>query len=384
MSIGLYDNDMVLYKQTPFNLELMKYASYYKNKREIVAMSPSFNPNQYSTFILRKDYYDENFPHNLVKYENIIYGGRAFSGDYYVPLDLIIERKKPDKSIYEKFKFNFGESNRLIAAYDVMMRACHLRLSLNGTSIWEDYEKQLDLSPKTRTLFFHDYDINKIKDSREAIEELLNRINTSAVSGYIAMKYPIITSTYEDMLYWCNFHSTGSFFNMEYLGPMEDEELFDLLKHQTLLTNPEKIDYNVTANFSDENDFLKRGLLKIYNQVLFLRMTKTKILLKYDKNFFLDKRWERILDLFNCFMASTLRLNREHFNRVINYDSLYSFVKSFDDVVRLDKVNRFNKEEARELFLLVKDTNYELFKSFYEAHKVQLKGGNFENDSAGN
>jgi len=198
------------------------------------------------------------------------------------------------------------------------------------------------------------------------------------------MKYPIITSNYEDMLYWCSFRSTGSFFNMEYLGPMDDEELFDLLKHQSLLTNPEKIDYNVTAIFSDENDFLKRGLLKIYNQVLFLRMTKTKILLKYDKNFFLDKRWERVIDLFNCFMASTLRLNREHFKRVINYDSLYSFVRSFDDVVRLDTVNRFNKEEARELFLLVKDTNYELFKSFYEAHKVQLKGGKFENDSTGN
>lgn len=61
MSIGLYDADMAFYLQTPLNLELMKYSTYYKKKMEIVAASPSFEPNKYTTFIMRKDYQDNEF-----------------------------------------------------------------------------------------------------------------------------------------------------------------------------------------------------------------------------------------------------------------------------------------------------------------------------------
>ena len=41
MIIGCYDADMSKYIHTPFNLELMKIAGYYKRKREIVLLSPS-------------------------------------------------------------------------------------------------------------------------------------------------------------------------------------------------------------------------------------------------------------------------------------------------------------------------------------------------------
>ena len=35
-------------------------------------------------------------------------------------------------------------------------------------------------------------------------------------------------------------------------------------------------------------------------------------------------------------------------------------------------------DEAREIFRFVKDNNYELFKSFYEVHTVELKGGRLQ------
>ena len=64
MSIGLYDIDLITYFQVAFNLELMKLATYYKRKREIVQLSPIFQPERYTKFIMRKDYYDSNFPSN--------------------------------------------------------------------------------------------------------------------------------------------------------------------------------------------------------------------------------------------------------------------------------------------------------------------------------
>ena len=223
--------------------------------------------------------------------------------------------------------------------------------------------------------------MNKITGAREAIEDLMDKLDDGCARGFLATKFPIRVDNFEDLIYWCGYKSTGSFFNLEYYGPMEDEELYNFLKMQDLKANPSKIDYIITAKYSSQNDFLENGLLKIFNQVLFLRRNRVKILLKYEDNFFIDKRWERVIDLFNCFMSSTLALNLDWFKRVIDFDNLYSFVRSFDDVVRYDKLKRFNKQEARELFLLVKETNYEVFKSFYEAHKVELIGGNFINDA---
>lgn len=61
MSVGLYDIDFALYTHVVFNLELMKLSTYYKRKREVTVMTPFFEPEKYTTFIVRKDYNDGEF-----------------------------------------------------------------------------------------------------------------------------------------------------------------------------------------------------------------------------------------------------------------------------------------------------------------------------------
>ena len=70
MSIGLYDVDFFKYHQVMLNLEIMKMATYFKNRREITVLSPTFSPERYAKFYLRKDYYDGTFPVGLNKYQN--------------------------------------------------------------------------------------------------------------------------------------------------------------------------------------------------------------------------------------------------------------------------------------------------------------------------
>lgn len=171
---------------------------------------------------------------------------------------------------------------------------------------------------------------------------------------------------------------------MEYHGLLNDEELDDFLRFQEVSSNPTKIDYYVTSNYKDQNDFLKNGILKIYNQVLFLRMFKVKILLKYEDGFFIDKRWERVIDLFNAFRNSTAAIKLGDYQSFIKHDTMYSFVRGFNPKRMVDTSKAFDKEEARDLFLMIKEENYELFKSFYEAHFVKLIGGRFINDTARN
>ena len=92
MSIALYDDDFRRYVHVPFNLELMKLATYYKRKNEIVVLTPSIQKDRYSTTFLRKDYDDGIFIPNPSSYPNLITGGLDYSSGRYVPMDTDIER----------------------------------------------------------------------------------------------------------------------------------------------------------------------------------------------------------------------------------------------------------------------------------------------------
>jgi hypothetical protein len=52
----------------------------------------------------------------------------------------------------------------------MMQNSAHIRLSLDGKNIWKDYTKSLVFNTKTRSFFFHDYDLNKVSNSAEEIK----------------------------------------------------------------------------------------------------------------------------------------------------------------------------------------------------------------------
>ena len=72
----------------------------------------------------------------------------------------------------------------------MMQNSAHIRLSLDGKNIWEDYSRGLTFNNKTHSFFFHDYDLNKIKDSAEEIKELIES-DGSKISRFIGMKFPV-------------------------------------------------------------------------------------------------------------------------------------------------------------------------------------------------
>lgn len=381
MSIGLYDLDMANYCPVPFNLELMKLSSYYKKKREIVNLSPSFSPEMYTSFIIRKDYYDGIFPKEIYDYNNVTYGGYAFSNNKYIPLDLNIESQKPDTSIYEKIQKTFCVDNKTKALFNVMLRAQHLRLSLDGTTIWDNFDKQLNPNINPATLFLHDFNLQNIKDADLVINDIIQSKKRKGPI-WLAMKFPVIVTNSRDLEKWCKFDSSGQFFSLRYENIFNDEELVNLLRQGIINDNLKKIEYVITKSSKDENDFIENKLLKIYHQIMFFRMFKIRISLKYEDNFFIHKEWERLIQFFNCFINSTTSLDQKRFDYFINEDSLYSFACSIKkDGYGLYKRDIFHKDEVRNLFNLVREKNYEVFKEFYDCHLVKLKGGVLVNDT---
>ena len=101
-----------------------------------------------------------------------------------------------------------------------------------------------------------------------------------------------------------------------------------------------------------------------------------KVSLKYESNFFLDPQWERLLRLFECFATTAQHLKDEKFRLKMQYDSMYSFVSSFKEQPFLKKY-LFSKQDARDLFRLVRENNYEVFDDFYNCHLVKLEKGEF-------
>lgn len=273
----------------------------------------------------------------------------------------------------------YGDSKAMAAAFNVMRNAEHIRLSLDGKTIWPGYRNTFNITSKTSTLFFHDIDLDKIIGAREEIDKLIQEVVRKRGMCFLAMKYPIIVDKYEDLLYWCSFRSSFMFYNLEFNGPLEDEELYNFVCEQDIIANPSKIEYVVTKKYSDENDFIENGLMKIYNQILFLRMKRAKILLKYEDNFFVDKRWERLIEFFNCFLIATLKVDDQTFLRAMEGDSLYRFAKSIKENTYYGIKDSFLKNEVRDLFRMVGEKNKEVFNAFYLSHRVKLEGGTFIN-----
>lgn len=380
MSIGLYDGDLQKYFHCPFNLELMKIAAYYKNKNQIVSLSPTFAPERYSQFFYRKDYYDGAFPEKLMTSKNVEYGGLAFTQGIYAPMDLTIETTPPDRSIYEKVLktyFDFKGQEGLRKSYIALTNSQHLRLSLDGKTVWPEFEKQLKDIDSTSAFFFHDADLGKIENSYEVIQDILKLRKDTMLPQRVGMKFNTTINTDDDLIKWSSFYNLNNFFALEFQGLIGDEALNEVVNNIPN-SRSKQIEYNITKNLSSQNDFFLNRLPKIYHQLLFCRDNRRFFSLKYDDNFFVDKRWERVIDLLNCYIRSAARSNLQNWTKYNSEDSLFKFCSSFDNHKYLKE--NFTKEEAKELFVFVANNNYDLFKEFYETRQIKLKGGSFQYD----
>ena len=343
------------YKQPIFNLEIMKLATYYKQKKEIVKFATVLEPQRYSKFFVRKDYDDGNYPKEFFL-SNVIYGGRAFS-EQYIPLDLKIEKTVPDTSLYQGFKRPKFKDE---PGYNVMLHGAHARLSLDGKDIWEDMEVPIIQKSNINSIIIHDYNIGELNEGFEATKQAMKCAQHGARHIFLGVKFPINIYSLNELDKWLSLPTLKNYFWLRYFGVMSDEVFKDFIK-ATPATHA-NLEYYVTYGCFDENDFVVNRLPIIFNQVLNSQMNDSLILLKYEDDFFKDKRWERLIDYFNFY-------SRSRADKVSK-----TFFKFLKDVFKFprNKPKGFNILEARELFQFVREKNYEVFKMFYEQRGEKL------------
>ena len=368
MSIGLYDEDFFKYHQTVPNLELMKLATYYKKRREIVVLAPSIAPDRYSKFFLRKDYYDGTFSSELRENEKIQYGGLAFSYNRYQALAPEIEECNADFTIYLPYRKLFEENlknNRM--AFITLKNAAHLRLSLDGKTVSPFFLRQAARLGSRNVLFLHDYDVSNVEGATAAIAQGLSNLKFENKKTNLATKFPIRCKNLAQFEDWMALPlSTYGKFRVTSL--LSDEEFIVFTKNVKNIRGLHII-YSPYPSSSKANHFLEEELIKIFRQIIFCCNNHVKILLDVSDNFLLTKESVDLIRLFSNYNSFY-----QNYDRV---DGLYRYCK----LIKTENISGFKdiitKEKAKQLFLYVAENYPNLFKEFYERNKVELVGGIF-------
>ena len=377
MSVGIMDADMSAYLLVPFNLEVMKLSTYYKKKGEIVVLSPSFTPHRNTKFIYRKDYDDGDFPRGLLTYNNVEYGGLAFSQNKYQPLPMEIERMRPDTSIYSKMESKIlgPATSERRKIYQNMMTAEHCRLSLDGKTIWPDFTRQFRNLKEARNLMIHDYDLGAVADSFDTVKRLLARARTDGWATRVGMKFPIQVSDGQSLLNWATLRANSTFYSVRYNGVIDNDCFTEWVQRDYEKSVYTQMEYHVTDVRYDENHFTTNLLPQILRQVIFSRRYRVSFSLTYDEGYFSDPRWEEVIRLFNFFHSSFLGETEAVYYKKIENDTLFDFAAhTMKRPYGSYGKDAMSIEQVRRIFEFVREHNYPLFKDFYECNAHSLGG----------
>lgn len=370
MSYGLYDGDLKLYPTPFYNLELMKLASYYKNKREIVGLSLDFSPQKYTHFIVRQDFYaNQTYPLN---FHNVEYGGRAFGGDVYQPLPLEIEMMRPDISIYNR-AIPKRIKKRQKTIFSTMRRAEHLRLSLDGKTIWSDFEKQLRKDSDCFGIIFHDYDLGAIDGSFELVKELIPATIAHKDGRKIGMKFPIQISQENELIKWLSLQPMGTYYSLCYNNLIDFNLVPALIEVKQQSYAYRQMSMNINNELQKPNP-IDKNIHHIYRSLINLRTQRLIFPLIYDNSIFTDDNWKQVMQLINRYNTHLVSQSTrsDYFSRIEPFETLYSYVKAVQRQPAI-KDSILSLESVRNIFQFVRENNYDLFKDFYEYRGEEVR-----------
>lgn len=370
MSYGLYDADLKLYPIPFYNLELMKMSTYYKRKREIVGFAPDFSPHMYTHFIVRQDIYsNQNYPTN---YDNIEYGGRAFSGNTYAPLPLDIEIMRPDISLY-----NRAIPTKILPKYkhaiSTMQRAEHIRLSLDGANLWSSYEKQFRRDKTAYGVIIHDYDPGAINEGPEIVQDILSNFTGNRTGRRLGMKFPAQVYDTNELIKWLSIQPMGTYFSLVYHGLVETDLMNEIIITRKNSTAYKQMSVDITKELSDAES-IGETIHHIFRNIINLRTQRLVFPLIYDNSVFTDDNWKAVMQLINRYNTHIILESSkyDYFPRIEPFETLYSYSKG---AIKQYHINEplLSIDSIRNIFQFVRENNYDLFKDFYEYRGEEVR-----------
>ena len=374
--IGIYDWDFFNYTPAIPNLECGKLCAYHKKKKDITVLTPTIVSTKFYHYYIRKDYEDGLYPKVLFN-DNVSYGGRAFS-PIYVPLDSAIENIKPDFSDYAEYNFRYKNTQQEQALFKRVLRGAHARLSLDGTNINSDYDFERLIERDTSGIILHDYDLGKVHGACDFLRDFSQKRKTLDGEKIkpipVGNKFPIVVDNSADFSNWLSVLAMNGIFFLRYNGLMEDGSLEELVENNKMVAR--QMYYSPFYGIKEEEEIIGEPLIKLFRQILFLRMNRTRIILEFEDTF--SKEIQTLLKMFNYYVHSTVNLNAYSMPYTLTF---YKFCAA----KRVHNLKRFvyempSVQEIREAFAYIRVKNYDLFNMFYQIENVKMQGGQLIND----
>ena len=211
--------------------------------------------------------------------------------------------------------------------FSVIRRAEHLRLSLDGRTVWSDFEKQLRGEVGRYGIIFHDYDVNQIEGAYELITDLLPNAISNRSGRRVGMKFPLQTNSLDDFIRWLHLPPLNIYYSIQHNGIIQPEYYTQLSEILTRNAGAQ-CTINITGN-TTYNQFITKDILTAFESILDLRRLNLNFPLIYGKDFFIDNRWKevvRLIQQFNNHIGAHLS-STDYRTRVAPYETFYDYVK---------------------------------------------------------
>ena len=248
-----------------------------------------------------------------------------------------------------------------------MSRSEHARLSLDGKTINPSWEKQLTHNRSVRGLILHDYNLGAIDGAYELLNENLSLIIPNPMRARIGMKFPTQVNTEEDLIKWLQIPNSGSYYYLQYNGILTTNNTEFFVENRDHCRAQVQTTINPIYGMTYE-EFTTSGIITLFKSILDLRRYRIVFPLIYDKAFFINEQWIEVIKLFNLFINHNIHniANDDYYKRVMPFETLYAYCKTItiQDIVQRKAI--ISKDKVQHIFQFVRETNYDLFKMFYE------------------
>ena len=108
--------------------------TYYRQHNQLAVLTPRLTPEPYTTYFVRKEYDDGNYPQKIFS-QNCEYGGRAFGSGQYVSLPPEIEHTIPNMHLYDQYINNFGKRPGEQNQIKRILNCAHMRLAPDSKNL---------------------------------------------------------------------------------------------------------------------------------------------------------------------------------------------------------------------------------------------------------
>lgn len=346
------DWSLTKWKQpTVFSLELMKLAHYHKtHQKDIFKMAYEFNSEAFDKVYISKDYEDFLYPDYIMTDPKSEYVGLAISGGLYHPFPPEIESRPADTSIYDGMFKYYKKARDGKKLFNNMINACHLRVSLDGTTIDDNWSSQLiPATGRVRHVILHDRDVGKIKDSYTFVQSLANYYGKRQTR--LGFKFPVIITDDKSALAWGSLTKSPGLSNLHFYNLISDAAL------ESISIFKQQFTYVINNEYWTKERFLKE-IPHILLQGMYLSKWAIPLLLKIEDDFKIDDEWRQVVSIFNDYMKSCCQYRNELVFSWFTYCK-YCYL----GLQREEKVDLFTylKEEAPEFFNLIYNVEYVTF-----------------------